>query len=438
MRFMPSLRSVRPLLRRVRLPWTDIAMAVFLAIVGIVWVTHAHQNDWTAMNVPLPKVPDLPIPPSAPAAPAPDPYAFLLHSHDDTGRAVAVNVFAALPLAIRRKLPYAAFVIGFTVVLAVHDGLVLPGFVAIVILAYSMVAHGRHLWASLALLAITATITASVFSTSIPSMPGWLSPFAILAPIGLAAATIRNARARADASARRALALEHEQEAVARAAIAEERARIARELHDVVSHHVSVMVIQASAAGKVIGTRPDLAAEALRSIENSGREAMGELRHLLGLVAPLDDQWHPQPGLGELDALVGAVRAAGQPVTIHHDAGDVPKSVDLTAYRVIQEGLTNAIRYAPGAVTDIVLRRDREMLVVEVRNGRPTVPGGAVAGGGSGLVGLTERLRLHHGTLEWGPRVSGGFRLVARIPIAESPLDDSPVVENPVADVVVA
>ncbi len=416
--------SVAALLRRLSLPGPDVALAVALAIAGMVWVLHARLGDLPPLQVSNPHPSGLPMPPVIPPlAPRPDvtdPYRYVLDAQNDTGRAVPVNLLAALPLAVRRRLPYTAFVIAFGVVLWVADGLAWPGFLALLILAYSVVAHGRRLWLSLALLAVAAIIAASVFATSIPPMPGWFSPFAILAPIGLAAATIRSTRARADASARRAVALEHEREAVARAAIAEERARIARELHDVVSHHVSVMVIQAGAAGKVLDARPDLAAAALRAIENSGREAMGELRHLLGLVAPLDDRLHPQPGLDELDALVGAVRAAGQPVTVHRADGPMPAGVDLTAYRVIQEGLTNALRYAPGALTEIELRRDGDMLVVEVRNDRPPgEPGEPTGGTGSGLIGLAERIRLHHGTLESGRRVGGGFRLVARIPTAD-------------------
>jgi signal transduction histidine kinase len=342
----------------------------------------------------------------------------VLRTENHINAAYAVNLIAALPLAFRRRWPYAAFIVSVGGVLALHDGLLWPGFIAIMIAAYSVVAYGRYLRGSLVALAVAAALAAHGFSSAIPPMPGWLSPFAVLAPVGLAAASIRNTRARADASARRAVALEHEQEAVARAAIAEERARIARELHDVVSHHVSVMVIQAGAAGKVIDTRPDLATAALTAIESSGREAMGELRHLLGLVAPLDDRLHPQPGLGDLDALIDSVRAAGQPVTLRHEAGDAPRGLDLTAYRVIQEGLTNALRYAPGAATTVEVRRSDEDLIVEVRNEAPSADAStAPIGTGSGLVGLAERVRLHDGTLEHGPRAGGGFRVRARMPM---------------------
>jgi signal transduction histidine kinase len=155
----------------------------------------------------------------------------------------------------------------------------------------------------------------------------------------------------------------------------------------------------------------------LTAIETSGRTAMAELRHLLGLMAPADDRLHPQPGLADLDTLVDAVRAAGQPVTVHHVQRELPPGVDLTAYRVVQEGLTNALRYAPGAATTVDIRDDAEDLVVEVGNAAASGFHGS-AGAGRGLIGLRERLRLLDGTLETRDSLGGGFRLTARIPAA--------------------
>jgi signal transduction histidine kinase len=281
---------------------------------------------------------------------------------------------------------------------------------------------GRWPLLSLGALLVAAGLVAANFPSATPPLPGWSSPFAILVPIGLFGATIRAARARADASAQRAALLEREREAATRAAVAEERARIARELHDVVSHHVSVMTIQAGAAGKVIDSRPDLAHQAVGAIESSGREAMSELRHLLGVLAPTDRvALRPQPGLDQLDALVANVRAAGQRVSTRIGDVALPRGIELTAYRVVQEALTNALRYAPGAHTEIVIERDGEGLVVEITNDDGVDPlpvnGTGVPGAGSGLLGLAERLRLYHGTLEAGRRLGGGFRVRARIPL---------------------
>ncbi|MEU7823780.1 histidine kinase [Catellatospora sp. NPDC049133] len=430
---MPT--DLRRLPDRLGVPRTDFALAAVLVLAGIVWAIASGGGgdapapvhlDFPDLGVRptrpgIPDIPDLPsvvdVPglgqvPVRPVDPRPP-----LDGGDEAGGMLAVNVIAGAAVAARRRWPLSAFAVAAGAVFLIQDGLLWPGFVAVLICAYSAVAYGRSVRVAGALLVVGAIIAASLFANSIPQIPGWLSPFAVLLPAGLFAAALRSARGRADAAARRAAALEQEQAASARAAIAEERARIARELHDVVSHHVSVMVVQAGAAGKVIEKRPDLAANALSAIEDSGRAAMAELRHLLGLLAPADDRLHPQPGLRELDTLVDAVRAAGQPVTLRRDGVDVPDGVDLTAYRVVQEGLTNALRHAPGAFTAVEIRHDGRDLLVEVSNEVPTgEPGGP--GAGRGLLGLRERLKLHDGTLHAGAAPGGGFRLTARFPVA--------------------
>jgi signal transduction histidine kinase len=182
------------------------------------------------------------------------------------------------------------------------------------------------------------------------------------------------------------------------------------------------MTIQAGAAGKVIDAQPDLAREALTAIESSGRETMAELRHLLGLLTPGpgDEMLHPQPGLEQLDQLIATVRQAGLPVTSRRTPVNLPRGLDLTAYRVVQEALTNALRYAPGAATDVAVTAGDDDLVIEVVNDAPP-PGTAVpeagAGSGTGLLGLAERLKIYGGTLETGRRLGGGFRLTARLPL---------------------
>lgn len=431
---------LRRLATRLGVPAADLALAVGLVLAGIVWaivVGAAEGGDRPApvrLDIPgvtqvseqerprIPEVPpvpdfpgtgDAPRSPVTPLDPRPPEEARERGGIDDS--VLLVNMIAGAAVAVRRRWPMGAFAAAAAALFVIQGGLLWPGFLAVLICAYSAVAYGRSVrWAG-ALLSVAAVVSASLFAQSIPQMPGWASPFAVLLPAGLFAAALRSARERADAAARRAAALEQEQAATARAAMAEERARIARELHDVVSHHVSVMVVQAGAAGKVIGQRPDLAAGALSAIEDSGRAAMAELRHLLGLMAPVDDRLHPQPGLRELDTLVDAVRAAGQPVTLRRDGAEVPEGVDLTAYRVVQEGLTNALRHAPGARTAVHIRRDGADLLVEVSNEAAAgEPGGP--GAGRGLLGLRERLRLHDGTLQAGAAPGGGFRLTARIP----------------------
>ena len=419
------LNRLRRLVSRLRPVRNDVLLALVFTVAAIIWALvdrHTTSGDGPLQFVKVQASRVKILPNGTDAGPQPWPSDGMIHAPtsmpaSDVAAHVVMNVLATAPLVIRRVQPFAALAIALGGVFVFRDGLNWPGFIAILIMAYSLVAFGRRVLASLGVLFVAATLVAHEFANSVPPLPGWLSPFALLLPVGLFAATIRSTRARADAAALRASALEREKEAGTRAAVAEERARIARELHDVVSHHVSVMVIQAGAAGKVIDEHPDLASGALRAIEASGRQAMGELRHLLGLVAPLDADLRPQPGLADLDALVVKVRAAGQPVTLRRSAHEVPYGADLTAYRVVQEGLTNALRYAPGAATAVEVDRHGDELVVEVRNDAPAAPTPDVQlGGGTGLVGLAERLRLCRGTLESGRRLGGGYRLSARIP----------------------
>jgi signal transduction histidine kinase len=407
-------RTVSPRLRTGRvagLPLVDVLLAGVLLLAAVVWLVVQRRAEGDA---PFPVTPMPPIQFANATrvfkemrGPAPDPIA----------PALVVNIGATAALAVRRRWPYAAFLLAFGLGFVVRAGLTWPAFIALLVVAYSVVAHGRRLALAIAAVSLVAVWAAAEFAATVPSVPSGLAPIAILAPLALLATVIRSTRARADSAARRALALERERDAATRAAIAEERARIARELHDVVSHHVSVMVIQAGAAQSVVHEDPDAAAGALAAIGTSGRAAMGELRTLLGVIEPLDDTLHPQPGLAELGALVETVRAAGQPVTVQPYDGALPVGVDLTAYRVVQEGLTNALRYAQGALTHVAVSRDGDALVVEVRNDAPAAAPPPAQGTGSGLLGLTERLRLFHGTLDCGHRVGGGFRLRAHIPL---------------------
>jgi signal transduction histidine kinase len=418
-------------LGRLRPPWPDAALALAFTVAALLAAWYRHRSGSDSGKLPL----DLPYLAKPDAIPPFKPIGTAEPSGPDWGSTVALMLLT-VPLAWRRRWPLAVLVVQFVGVFTVED-IGWPGFLAVLVGAYSLARHGRSPLLSLGTLVAAAALVAVSFPSSAPDLPGWLVPFAILLPIGLSGAALRSARARADALAERAALLEREQESATRAAVADERGRIARELHDVVSHHVSVMTIQAGAAGRVLDDRPDLAREAIGAIETSGREAMGELRHLLGLLAvesgaahpatgpgagpPVGDEapLRPQPGLDQLDALVAAVRAAGQPVTARTRELDLPGGVDLAAYRVVQEALTNALRYAPGARTEVVVDRDGDMLVIEVTDeGSGAAPAvGRAPGGGTGLLGLAERLGLYHGTLEAGRRVGGGFRVRARIPL---------------------
>jgi signal transduction histidine kinase len=218
----------------------------------------------------------------------------------------------------------------------------------------------------------------------------------------------------------RASLLEHEREERARAAVIAERGRIARELHDVVAHSVSVMVVLAQAGPRLLGT-PQEAGNAFRSIEASGREALVELRRLLGVLRTGDEQLAigPQPGLGSLDSLVEQVREAGLPVAlrIEGDPAQLPPGVDLSAYRIVQEALTNTLKHAGPAEAEVTIRYGTSLLELEIRdNGSGAPP--RVNGAGHGLIGMRERVALYGGELEAGTPDGGGYAVAARLPLA--------------------
>ncbi len=209
-----------------------------------------------------------------------------------------------------------------------------------------------------------------------------------------------------------------DRELAAREAVGAERARIARELHDVVAHHMSVMVVQAGAARAVGETDPPAAAEALRQIEVSGRAGLAEMRRLLEILKAEEGQdgRAPQPGLARLDELLEGMRATGLPVeaVIEGVPRTLPPGVDLSAYRILQEALTNALKHAGGASARVLLRYAADAVEIEVVDDGPgTTADGA---GGHGLVGMRERVQLYGGELETGPRPGGGFLVRARLP----------------------
>ena len=222
------------------------------------------------------------------------------------------------------------------------------------------------------------------------------------------------------AAEQRALQLERDREGAAEHAIAEERQRIARELHDVIAHSVSVMTVQAGAVRRLLLPEQEKEREALLSVEATGRQALTEMRRLVGLLKEdsVMTPYSPQPSMKALDVLVGTVREAGLPVelAVEGEQQELAPGVDLAAYRVVQEALTNALKYAGPARAWVTVRWARDELELAVENdGRTDVDG--QDGGGHGLVGMKERVAVVGGTLESGPRSGGGFVVKARIPI---------------------
>jgi signal transduction histidine kinase len=221
----------------------------------------------------------------------------------------------------------------------------------------------------------------------------------------------------ASAARRQAVALAAEKEQRTAEAVAEERARIARELHDVIGSTVSLMVVQAGAAQQVLGPGEDRARAALEAIRQSGKGALAELRHLLGLLS-VDEAGgrQPQPSLSQADALVESVAHAGTPVAIERlgEPRPLTPGLDQAAFRILQEALTNTVRHAGPAQARVDIRWEPEALLLSVTDdGR-----GAVAGWepGRGLIGMRERARLYGGELTAGPGAGGGFQVTARLP----------------------
>jgi signal transduction histidine kinase len=203
------------------------------------------------------------------------------------------------------------------------------------------------------------------------------------------------------------------------AAIADERARIARELHDVVAHSISVMVVQARGGRRVLASEPADARDAFAIIESTGHQALEEMRRLLGMLRKSDEELAlaPQPSLKEFGTLVDHVRAAGLPVevTIEGEARDLPPGVDLSAYRIVQEALTNALRHAGPARARVLIRYGQDDLVLEVAD--DGVGSGDASGAGYGLVGMRERVSVYGGELQAGRRPEGGYALRVRLPL---------------------
>jgi signal transduction histidine kinase len=236
---------------------------------------------------------------------------------------------------------------------------------------------------------------------------------------------VRDRAAREHAQRERAERLDATREQHATAAVYSERARIARELHDVIAHSVSVMVIQAGAARSVMDSEPERAETSLRSVERAGREALAEMRRLLGLLdgATNARELAPQPGLADIDGLIASTRAAGlaTDLLIDGEPSAVAPALDLCAYRIVQEALTNAIKHAGPASAAVRVHWTAGALELEVSdNGRgPAAPNGSAgAGGGHGIAGMRERAALHGGSIEAGGADGRGFAVRVHLPLA--------------------
>lgn len=334
-------------------------------------------------------------------------------------REITGAVFMTVPLIWRRRAPLASAVLVATAVAAsgrtptdLH--LILA---ALPFAMYSLGAHAsdRAAAAGMAVALIALWISVAVRSTESAAR----DIVSIAVVVGTAFAlgrAMRDRELRTVASTERAAVLEREREEDLRRAANEERGRIARELHDVIAHGVTVMVVQAGAADQIIERDPARARQALVAIQDTGRQALTDLRRLLGLMRDEDTmRLAPRPGLQELDALVEEMRKAGVPieVEIRGTPRDLPAGVDLSAYRILQEALTNVLKHAGEARARVVVAYAPNAIELEVvDDGRAQAHGH-----GHGLVGMRERVMLYGGTLEAGPGEDRGYRVRARLPL---------------------
>ncbi|WP_443076800.1 sensor histidine kinase [Streptomyces sp. TRM 70361] len=336
---------------------------------------------------------------------------------------VGLVLAQTLPLAVRRRWPAACLAV-VAGAFAVHQALGFATTFASVGLYAALYSAGAHQIRFRHGLAVVASAGYAVLAVvldrlgSPQSTPDYLAFYLALAAVWLVGSTVRTRRT--EEAKRRRLAAE--------VATAAERARIARELHDVVTHHVTAMVVQADAAQFLLTSAPERAGEGLTAVSDTGRRALTELRYLLGVLEATGESASADPAragrapaLGRVGDLVEQARRSGQPVEFSEQGERRPRSVDveLAAYRVVQEALTNAMKYAAGKPTRVLLRHGDEHIETEVTTDGPVTapvtrkPGSA---GGRGLAGLRARVRMLDGELKAGPRPEGGFEVRATIP----------------------
>jgi signal transduction histidine kinase len=345
------------------------------------------------------------------------------HRADD-GYLIALTVVSALSLAVLWLSPLASLAValgslcaqslaGYDFTQAAVGAVIVASFAAAAFDAWRRAVIAGFLVAGGMIVVFLTTIGVSWESV----LSTWVS-LSITWAIGIIIRVYRSSMERAE---RRAALFAADREARAREAVAEERVRLARELHDSVGHALNVVVLHAGAAGRLLETRPDLAREALGNIETAGRQALADIERMLGILrAPEDGAGlDAAPGLGQLEALCAGVREAGLPVelAVHGAVRPLPSSLDLTAYRIVQEALTNTLKHAGRAHATVTVTYAEDALAIKVADdGRGGSPEG-FGRGGHGLAGMRERITIFGGELQAGPRPEGGFVIRARLPL---------------------
>jgi signal transduction histidine kinase len=383
----------------VRVPRTDLILAAALALL-------AQAEIWLAGTV-----------------------------HGPKAVVVLASLVACGALVVRRRLPLvsAALVLACGAVTAAYNPASAEddsqvGLLLLLITAYSVGAYARGRAAVAGALLVAGLVAALVLTDPDEIDAAAVVFFAILLGLPYAGGlAIARRRGRERLLERHADRLDRERELATAAAIAEERTRIARELHDIVAHSVSVIVVQAQGGRRMLRLEPDEAEAAFDAIETTGRAALAEMRRLLGMLRAPDEDvaaLAPQPSLEHLDVLVDHVRAAGLAVELEleqeGEAAAIPPGVDLSAYRIVQEALTNALKHAGPAHAHVRVRRLPAAVDIEVYDDGDGFDTPAAPGAGQGMVGMRERVSVYGGTIDAGARPGGGYLVRVRLPFGET------------------
>lgn len=348
-----------------------------------------------------------------------------------TGRVVVVPLYLlfAGAIAFRRRRPLAAAVTTFagvnlSLIAGVPRRETLVGLAALMIVAYSVAVYNEVRPARIGLaVGLVLTWAGVVLTPGSKTIDNYLMITLILGGAWGLGRMLRRRLMEAVALERRALQAEREREDAARAAVTEERGRIARELHDIVAHGLSLMIVQAAAAEQVLRREPEAAGPPLAAIQSTGREALADMQRLLGILRVDEADRTPQPSLARVDRLVAQLSDAGLPVELRVE-GDVralPAGLDVCGYRVVQEALTNSLKHGQPSTASVVVRYGADDLELEVLdNGARGNTTSGLPGAGRGLVGMRERVALYGGLLEAGRRPEGGYAVRARLPLQQT------------------
>ena len=340
--------------------------------------------------------------------------------------AYLLAVALCVPFVFHRRFPVAAITVACCalVLYAVGRYNAYPGLPIFVLVAgISLHSTRRRALLAAGLAAVALSVAVWLQPERVATASTWVASLLAVAVAWLWGENLRNRRARWAAMEERARRLEAEREERDRQAVTDERLRIARELHDVVAHSMSVIAVQSGVANHVIDSRPAQARQALATIEATSRSALVELRRLLGVLRQGDDpvaSLEPNPGMAEIGRLADQIRSAGVKVElkVEGEPGELPPGVDLSAFRIAQEGLTNVLKHG-GGVARVLVRYSPGAVAVEIADdGRAGTDGAPAEGTGHGLIGMRERVAVFGGELTAGPVPGGGYRMAARLPYA--------------------